>query len=318
MANAARKAEVVVGPDMAYYGPFIDQARDELLACVRKRENSACSFVGPKGGIDTVSGSVCHSFMHGHSSKFVINSLQTGEAYGENPGRILPKETELWFVEYILNRSPYADTFITKDPVRALERGFTISSGDHPGNLVGAGVVALRRLWEHVYVAQSAYDLHKAGVPEDLAFLIGHAIQVESKIKPDSVTSWSNNLNWHTSVDIGLMSFKFVKNFFEHKLVTPNDHYVNGGRYNGYSNMYGYSYEGNLSSYITGNFPYHLYKGDKAPVAVVGTNPFIAAKKALEKAEPKVRNEHTAPYAKAIEVMAEWAKTHLMEKINRA
>lgn len=271
-------------------------------------QNSACSYVLKGGDIYVDSGSVCHSFLHGKKAKVLVNSLQTGEHYGENPGRILPKETELWFVDYILNRSPYAKTFITKDAEEALEEGITVSSGDHPGNLVGGAVVALRRLWEHVYVAQAAFDLAKAGVNEDLAFLLGHCIQSPSKIADDTSVSWSACLNWHTSIDPGVMGFKAMKAFLDHEPTgLHKTNYVDSGSYNGYSNMFGV--EGGYSGYVSQQFPYNLCK-DQPKVSA--TNPFAAS---LPK---KAGAARSAPYAKAIEVMAEWANTHLMEKIQNA
>lgn len=293
----------------------IAQAKAEFLKKVDWSQNAACAFVGPKGGVTSdgyaTSGSVCHSFLDRAPVKFLINGLQEGSSYGDNPGRILAPEVELWFVDYILNRSPYAETFVTKDAETALKERITVSSGDHPGNLVGAGVVALRRLWEHVYVARAAYDLVQKGVNEDLAFLVAHAIQSPSDINDDTTVSWTANLNWHTSIDIGVMSFKACKNFMERKLTDPNELYSEAGRYRGYSAMYNGGKGASLSSYILTKFPTAKLH-DKGPKKA-STNPFTAAK-------PQVAVGHgkTAPYHKAISVMAEWCNTHLMEKINNA
>lgn len=170
--------------------------------------------------------------------------------------------------------------------------------------------MALRRLWEHVYVAQAAYDLHMAGVPEDLAFLIGHTIQSPSEIDKDTQVSWGTNLNWHTSLDAGYMGFKEMKSWMEHKVVDPNEDFVKSGKYAGYSAMYGINRNESLCSLIRTKFPVHLYKDQPKAVS---TNPFAAAKKPVPVGQNDVTN-----YPKAIEVMAEWAKTYLMEGINNA
>lgn len=303
MASAALKEVVEID-----YGPIIEEAKAQHSAKQPWSNNASGTFITTDGEISDTEHSVCHHYLGGYYAKYMINGLQDGRAYGDNPGRILPKEVELWFVDYILNRSPYAITFVEKDAVKALETRLTVSSGDHPGNLVAGGVVALRRLWEHVYVARAAYDLVQLGVNEDLAFIIGHTIQSPSKIDEHTQVSWTANLNWHTSVDPGVMGFKAIKNFLNHELLHPGQWYVTSGVYRGYSNMFGA--DGGLLECIKRDFPVHLYNGQ---AKAVDNNPFAAAKLP----EPK-GNAKTAPYPKAIEVMAEWAKTHLMEKINAA
>lgn len=304
MAEAlAERVEVKID-----WAALIEKAKEQHVNSVDWRDNASGTFITPAGRVDETVESVCHHYMR-KKAKFVVNGLQDGESYGENPGRILPKEVELWFVDYILNRSAYEAVFVEKNAAKALETRLTVVSGDHPGNLVGAACVALRRLWEHIYVVRAAYDLVQAGVPEDLAFIIGHTIQAPSNIEHDTQVSWTARLNWHTSIDPGYMGFKELKNWMEHKLLTPNGPYVTSGKYDGYSAMYGMSADG-LTNIICTHFPVHLYKDQPKAVS---TNPFAAAKL------PVLRGQGvTTNYAKAIEVMAEWAKTYLMENINAA
>lgn len=310
MASAALKVEVHPEID---WEDRIENATKEFLEDVVWKENAAANFIDSNGKILGTSSSVCHHFLCGHKAKFIINGLQDGENYGENIGRILPKEVEVWYLDWLLNRSPYADAFITKDAEKALETRIVVSSGDHPGNYVGGSIVSLRLLWEHTYAAQAAYDLHKAGVHEDVAFLLGHTVSVERKITPDSPTEWNNNTSWHSSIDVGTMGFKGIKNFMAHKPTNKTGIYAKQGQFSGYSAMY-MSDGVRLTEYIRVNFPYERYKD--APKALVNTNPFMASKAALEPA--RRAGGDSAPYYKAIEVMAEWAQTHLMEKINAA
>lgn len=258
---------------------------------------------------------VCHNHMNNHGFKYVINGINhTGVGYSGNNGRFLPAEVELWFVDYIINRSPYSETFLSKDAAKCLEDKVTLSSGDHPSNLMVAGLVALRRLWEYSMVARAAYDLAQDGVNEDLAFVLGHLVNVETQVSPDSQTGWTYCHSGHCSIDPSIMSLKVVKNFLDHKPQKLNSLWSEGkGRYDGYDAMYGEGFPA-ITTYVRENFPYHLYKGAPPPV-VASTNPFLAAK--AKPAAGKDKDEY-APYSKAIEVMAEWAKTHLMEKIQNA
>ncbi|MNN38563.1 hypothetical protein D3C81_1525680 [compost metagenome] len=74
----------------------------------------------------------------------------------------------------------------------------------------------------------------------------------------------------------------------------------------GYDGMYGQYKHESYFSFVKNHFPYARCTGSKE---VVNLNPFMAAKQAEFKGD-------RVPYRKAIEVMAEWAKTTLMEKIN--
>ncbi|MNM77696.1 hypothetical protein D3C81_895590 [compost metagenome] len=249
---------------------------------------------------------VCHAGLSNLvGCKRVVNALMSGEGYAT--GRVLDGEVELWFVDYILNRSPYAETFITKDAVKALEQKYTISSGDTPVNLMAAGMVALRRLWEYTFVAKAAYDLAKAGVNEDLAFLLGHLINAQENPGGQCATTWNGCHAGHCSINPGIMSWREVNNFLAHKLVNPKRTLAEGEYYNGYDQLFGRT-QGNITYYqfVRGNFPY----ADCKEKAGANLNPFVKA------IAPAAINN--VPYNKAIEVMAEWAKTTLMKEIENA
>lgn len=308
MTQAALKEQ----PELDF-SQIIEEGRQKLIKGAKWKQNTTILFIKANGELGVVDNHVCHAVLrNGAYSKFVINGLNSGESYNANSGRYLPPETEHWFVDYILNRSPYQEIFIEKDAKKALETRTTIASTELPANIVAAGLVALRRLWEYNSVARTAHDLVLAGVNEDLAFYLGHCMQIEDHIKPDSTASWTACKAGHCSLDPACMGFKELKNFLKHKPKKLNDKMSSGARYGGYDGMYGECYDNNVQKYVRHNFPVHLYKD--APV-VASTNPFQAAKKALD---PVAAGKDTAPYAKAIEVMAEWAKTHLMEKINNA
>lgn len=291
------------------FDKLIEETKKHFLEVVIWRHNASGAFIGSRGDVKIEKGSVCHHFLAGKRAKFIISSLQDGHAYGDNIGRILPKEVELWYLDYILNRSPYSDTFITKDAEKALEERLVVSSGDHPGNLVGGAIVSLRLLWEHTYAAQSAYDLVKSGVDEDIAFLIGHTIQVERRITPGSITRWTSTLNWHTSIDPNLMGIQEIKNFKARKLVSPNDTYSKCGVYTGYCAMYGIDYN-SLHNLILTHF-----EMDSVDYLVKSSNPFTAAVKIQDK---DFVGGVSAPYKMAIRSMANWANTFLAEKLKNA
>lgn len=250
---------------------------------------------------------VCHAGLSSLTGSIrVVSALMSGEGYAT--GRVLGKEVELWFVDYILNRSPYAETFVTKDAQQALEQKYTVSRGDVPANLMSAGMVALRRLWEYTYVAAAAYSLAKAGVNEDLAFLLGHTVCTADAPHAASNTSWSGCHSGHCSINPCCMGWKAVKAFMAHKPTQPKGLYCKDTSYDGYDAMFGKVVHGqeDYCKFVNQQFPYEKCKGQAGP----NLNPFT---KALSQ-----NKGNQVPYDKAIEVMAEWANTTLTEKINNA
>lgn len=288
---------------------LIAQAKVQLKAKVQRKENAAGAFIDSEGDIQVRPGCVCHHFLAGYQAKFLINSIQEGSAYGENPGRVLEPEVEHWFVDYLLNRSIYSEAFISKDAAVALEEEMVVMDGSKAGNLIGGAAVAMRRLWEHVYVARSAYDLAKQGVNEDLAFAIGHTIQAPSKITDKTEVMWSADLNWHTSLDPSSLGWKGLGNLLAHKF-KATEAYVKTGSYRNYSAMFSAGEGEGLTTIIRKGFPYEKCKGE---VVAVSLNPFQEALKVEQKAGGK-----SVTYKRAIEVMAEWANTYLMERIKNA
>jgi hypothetical protein len=302
---AAEKMAEELVEKVVDFSEVIVRAKAAFLKGVKWEQNAGCLFIDKDGEFEGVANHVCHANLRARGNvKIIINGLMIGTDYGTNPGRVLRPEIELWFVDYILNRSPYSQIFIEKDAEKALAERVTVVSGDHPGNLVGAGLVALRRLWEYVFIAQAAYDLARQGVNEDLAFYLGHLMRTKNNTSADDSASWDNCQSGHCSLNPAMFRFENLRNFLDHNVTNPNSHYSKGGCYSGYDSMYGGEYS-EVRDYIKVNFPVHLYKEQATAPSL---NPFLAAK-------PVVGGNNTTTYAKAIEVMATWAKDHLMEKI---
>lgn len=300
---------------------LVPEAKKRLKEGTKRRANASCISIYGDGEFSTVKNHVCHAFLDGIQGEILVNGLQTGEDYSNNPGRILPKKVELWFVDYMLNRSPYNQIFLEKDAVKALEEQMVVVNGNHPGNMVGAGLVALRRLWEYVYVAHSAYDLVQHGVNEDLAFFLGHMIQVGNDITPKAPACWAGCTNGHSSINPGIMGYKELKNFITHNPVKASpDLYSQGDTYRHYDGMYGSVAVLGLSCRrgIQELYEEVLKGEDVVGKSTTSSNPFQASVKKEQEALGAAPNKLTQPYAKAIEVMAKVAKDHLMEKINNA
>lgn len=176
---------------------------------------------------------------------------------------ILTEEEALMFLDWLLNRSPYSETFITKSAHEALRTKFIISDAFHPSNLMAAGQVASRRLWEYEDVVRVFCDLVNAGVNEDLAFYMGHCFQ--GNFNRTGKTSWGGMRAGHCSINTEYMGKKELLSFMKHELVTPNKTYNESCAYNHYDSMYGTKKRGekSIGSWVHDNITYIAGKFEK-------------------------------------------------------
>lgn len=78
----------------------------------------------------------------------------------------------LRFLHYLLNKSPYAQAFISKSAGQAIKNGYVLVSLDVPANMAVGGMIALRYgCWEYAVVSKTFNDFLAAGVDEDAAWL---------------------------------------------------------------------------------------------------------------------------------------------------
>lgn len=171
-------------------------------------------------------------------------------------GRLLEEEEALIFLDWLLNESPYSSTFITKSAQEALHYKTIISSAFHPSNLMAAGLVASRRLWEWEQVVRVFVDLVKAGVNKDLAFYLGHIFS--GNFSREGNCNWSADTHGHCSMFPSKLD---LYNYLNHKVVYPNANYSENTAYSGYDEMYG---DNHIGSWVHGNFPYDGKKEVKA------------------------------------------------------
>jgi hypothetical protein len=198
-------------------------------------------------------------------SESVVNALM-------RPKRdVLTEEEGVMYLDWLLNRSPYSSTFISKDALDCIYHKATISDSNTPSNLMAAGMVASRRLWEYSSVVRVFCDLVNVGVPEDLAFWLGHITRCE--FNRAGRVALTGEHSGHCSLDPRRMPKEALSNFLNHKVTAPNKTYTASKNYEGYDEMYGklvgYG-QMSCATWAHDNFPY--VKSEK-----VATNPFAKA-----------------------------------------
>ena len=238
--------------DMEQYKAII-AGRDHLIKALDDGERSwsmtAAVCAVYEGGKPVISSNqACHYGM----KDFKTGSIAVVSGLMKPALNILDEDEALIFLDYLLNRSPYSEVFITKSAHEALLHKMIVGKSSSPSNLLAAGLVASRRLWEYVEVARVFVDLSKAGVNEDLAFYLAHIARVS--FDRSGNCDWSGMKNGHCSMDTGAFGKGSMINWLSHKPVRLNKPYSKDVNYDGYARMYGP--DQGLSSWIDQNFPY--------------------------------------------------------------
>lgn len=246
-----------------------------------------------------------------------LQSLYTGSIAvisGLQPkykGNLIDKKEGVAFLDWLLNRSPYSEVFVTKSAKGAIKNSCIIADSNYPSNLLAAGLVASRRLWEYNEVVIVWHDLVKAGMNEDLAYWVAHKAQCRSNRTGNIGFIGCNS--GHCSMNPNLFDRDALKAWLNHKVVNPNQPYNQSTLYNYYDRMYsnlgklaGDGYwvkppEDSIGYWLDNNFDPKKKDG-------VNNNPFV---KALPKAEGACK------YADGVKAMAKFEEK-IMEEVNRA
>lgn len=126
------------------------------------------AYVLCTGGISPTYTGVCHANVrHQQQAKgaepvAIINFIQRNEFSEEELVRI---------VNWMINDSPYAFTFISKNAEESVKNGYVVTRTDLPYTHVLASLTLLRWIWEFKEEARLWLRLVEHGVPQDIAFL---------------------------------------------------------------------------------------------------------------------------------------------------
>lgn len=282
--------------DMNVYRKAV-AAREEMLGMLNKGKrrwnNMACIAIVFEDSVHVSPNQACHAGLHnnydGNKDK---GALAVVSALMQPSMDILSEEEALMFLDWLLNRSPYASTFVTKSAHEAIYYKATISDAFTPSNLMAAGMVSSRRLWEYAFVTRVFCDLVKVGVNENLAYWLGHI--AAGAFNRSGSFNWGTGKAGHCSVDTYISNPASLKAFLEHKPANLNKTYNESMWYNSYHEMFGEG-TGGIASWIHDNFPY------KAQEEVKKVNPF----------KKDVVDDKSCSYQYAIKTMATFQHTIL-------
>lgn len=252
----------------------IDEARKTMLAMLngkgRQWDAVACCAAAFDDKAPYVSGTqICHAGLNSdkmEKSIAVVSALMKPKDH-----ELLTEEEAYMYLDWLLNRSPYASTFVTKDAYECLISKVVVSNSFTPANLMAAGLVASRRLWEYPVKARVMIDLVKAGVNENLAFYLGHI--TNCPFNREGKYNLGGHSSAHCSVNTNWFDNEALLNFMKGKSTYLKKPYHNEVNYYGYDEMHGGKRYGVdlVGDWAHNNFPYK-------PAEIKAANPFGKAK----------------------------------------
>lgn len=115
------------------------------------------------------SASLRHKFPNSNSIEFLLSSVQK---------LLVSHEEAVVYFDWLANRSPWKDVFVTKDPEDIIKKGWVVST-DFPDNLVASALIATRFVTEsYTPIILGRYKVYKdilsLGFNELEAFLFSY------------------------------------------------------------------------------------------------------------------------------------------------
>ena len=230
--KAAKKFKAKVGttihPSRFYPRGKWSDSMDILKPCITKPKGTADFIIlNADGTVDEHLGSACHaplSYSRHNLPMYVVTAVRAG----------MPNGKEL--VDWLINRSPYAEHIINKTVADVFDRGLIIRT-NIPSNLLAQALIITRQLWEYEYIVKTWLALSKGGINETIAFAFAHLVTEDGGYKCQ-VTGGG-----HNSMSGSYMNKEFFKNYLAGTPKNPNEDYISNSSYRGIHTLWSSDHE---------------------------------------------------------------------------
>lgn len=167
----------------------------------------------------------CHSFARGRGrgTSCVVTLVRRRSGVLNQ----CKKEVCLAYYDWVFNRSPYAEWFLTKDATECWEKYSAVVSSDAPGNMMQGALILTRHTWEFPSHIDLWWALVQEGVPENIAFVVC----MKSSFDGEEVTP-SNYSSDHSTIS-AIITMSGAKAFVENSPLVRTNPYKEGGEANG-------------------------------------------------------------------------------------
>lgn len=237
------------------------------------------AFVYKTGKTEVCKNTACHHTVldrEGEAAKkFATIVTMIGGHNGQKNN--LTEEENLFYYDWLLNRSPWALAFTTKDTAEAYKQTRYVRMNlAAPGNMVQGALIATRQPWEHHHVIKTFKLLADKGVPENTAFLLGCMFrQVEKDVLTPSFQGGG-----HFPIEINYMRKIDCLSFINNTPPMLNEAYNEGGPARGVHDMFVHrDIKRERDEVSMTDYARQVAKKAGAAKGKLVTNPFAAAKK---------------------------------------
>lgn len=117
----------------------------------------------------------CHSSMNNANGYDVVLDVLQTQITNEVDDNTLVK-----FFGYVMNRSMFADYFLSKDAEEVVKQGYTLRTLHAPSNLLQMSMI-LTRVFEYPDMINNWYKLTEAGCQEDVAIVLADYLCIRAK-----------------------------------------------------------------------------------------------------------------------------------------
>jgi len=145
------------------------------------------------------------------------------------------EQEEVAYIDYLANRSPWREAFLTKN-ANTIHKEGAVLSAEVPANVVGAACIAGRQLWEYSYSIKAFNDLVEKDMKESVAFLVClslHRTELD-KDKVHIITCGENHMVVTQELGVG----GGYKNFLDDNIITRRTLLKENGDYYGINSMF--------------------------------------------------------------------------------
>ena len=190
--------------------------------------NAYFGFLYEDGGMSPIEGGACHASVlnHGrHTKQYEDKSVVAivSRILRDQQTEFTQSENSIRFYDWLFNRSPFQQVFLTKDSDACMKEGWCVVDCNNPANMVQAGLIATRNTWEFPSNIDRWASFVDKGVKEDLAFLIVHFLSIFD-VNEVALTTRPNG---HAVIGSSL-SLKGARAFINHKPMNLKPNYSEG------------------------------------------------------------------------------------------
>jgi len=201
-------------------------------------QNSFGAFILGDNSYRLIGKWVCHGWLQEHQVQNWYRSEYKGIKYvlsavmSLNKG--VSKKRALTYIDWLINRSPWAEVFVDKNAESVMELGYLVDA-KHPSNFITSAMIASRFITE-AYVSPDTFEgrnklffeLLEAGVPETESFLFCHYY---SGAKKDLFPVYYSPISTgHTVFSDRMFDKDYFKNFLRGFAVNPSKEFLDKGK----------------------------------------------------------------------------------------